>query len=129
MITRIGSVPFILFDVNVPRPVSRFLTTHTVAFAEQRGWRELTNGDLLAAAEIAGFDVRLTADLHLRYQQNLIGRRIAIVALSTNRWGTLRAHPGLITDAVVRARDGTNEEITLPRPPLRRRGSAPLPRS
>jgi len=80
-------VPFILFDVNVPRPVPRFLTGHTVAFADKRGWRELSNGDLLAAAESAGFDVLLTTDLNLRYQQNLTARRIAIVALTTNHWG------------------------------------------
>ena len=63
-------MPFILFDVNVPRPVSRVLTGHTVAFADKRGWRELSNGDLLAAAESAGFDALLTTDLNLRYQQN-----------------------------------------------------------
>jgi len=44
----------------------------------------LSNGDLLAAAESAGFDVLLTTDLNLRYQQNLATRRIAIVALTTN---------------------------------------------
>jgi hypothetical protein len=114
-------VPSILFDVNVPRPVSRFLPGHTIAFADKRGWRALSNGDLLAAAETAGFDVLLTADLNLRYQQNMSGRRIAIVALSTNRWGTLRANPGPIADALDRARPGTYQEIILPRPALRRR--------
>ncbi len=118
---RRGSVPFILFDVNIPRHVSRFLIDHTVEFADKRGWRELTNGDLLAPAETAGFDILLTADLNLRYQQNLKGRLIAIVALSTNRWGTLRANPGLVTDAIDRARAGTYEEVILPRPGRRRR--------
>ncbi len=114
-------MPSILFDVNVPRPLSRFLTRHIVDFADKRGWRELTNGDLLTAAETAGFDVLLTADLNLRYQQNLAGRRIAIVALSTNRWGTLRANPGMVTDAIDRARAGTYEEVIVARPALRRR--------
>jgi hypothetical protein len=111
-------VPFILFDVNVPRPVPRFLTGHTVAFADKRGWRELSNGDLLAAAESAGFDVLLTTDLNLRYQQNLTARRIAIVALTTNHWGTLRESLGLIADAVGRARPGAYEEVVVPRPRL-----------
>jgi hypothetical protein len=53
-------VPRILFDVNVPRPAARFLTGHTVEFADRRGWRELTNGALLAAAEQDGFDVLVT---------------------------------------------------------------------
>ena len=121
MITRRGFVPRVLFDVNVPRPVSRFLTAHTVEFADQRGWRELSNGDLMAVAEADGFDVLLTADRNLRYQQNLASKRIAIVALSTNCWSTLRANPGLVTDAVNRARAGTYEEVLLPRPLLRRR--------
>ncbi len=114
-------MPFILFDVNVPRPVSRVLTGHTVAFADKRGWRELSNGDLLAAAESAGFDALLTTDLNLRYQQNLTTRRIAIVALTTNHWGTLRESLGLIANAVDRARPGTYEEVVVPRPRLRRR--------
>ena len=83
----------VLFDVNVPRPVSRLLIGHAVEFADQRGWRELTNGDLLAAAERDGFDVMLTADTNLRYRQNLATRRIAIVALSTNAWPVIRDSP------------------------------------
>ncbi len=114
-------MPFILFDVNVPRPLSGLLTGHTVALADRRGWRELSNGDLLAAAESAGFDVLLTTDLNLRYQQNLTTRRIAIVALTTNHWGTLHDSVGLVADALERARPGTYEEIVLPRPRLRRR--------
>jgi hypothetical protein len=114
-------VPRVLFDVNVPRPASRFLSHHTVELADRRGWRELSNGELLAAAEGAGFDVLLTADRNLRYQQNLTGRRIAIVALSTNRWAIVRAHQDLLTDAVDRARPGTYEEVVFPRARLRRR--------
>jgi hypothetical protein len=76
---RSGSVSKVLFDVNVPRSASRFLTGHVVAFADRHGWRELSNGDLLSAAERDGFDVMLTADTNLRYQQNLVGRHIGIV--------------------------------------------------
>jgi hypothetical protein len=70
---RSGSVSKVLFDVNVPRPAAGFLTSHSIVFADQRGWRELTNGDLLSAAESDGFDVILTADRNLRYQQTSLG--------------------------------------------------------
>jgi hypothetical protein len=62
---RSGSVSKVLFDVNVTRSASRFLTRHAVAFADQRGWRELTKGDLLWVAESDGFDVMPTADANL----------------------------------------------------------------
>ena len=73
----------ILFDHVTPRGIARFLPGHTVTKTKERGWDTLTNGDLLAAAERAGFDVLLTADKNMRYRQNLTGRRIALVVLST----------------------------------------------
>ena len=111
----------VLFDVNVPRPVSRLLIGHAVEFADQRGWRELTNGDLLAAAERDGFDVMLTADSNLRYQQNLATRRIAIVALSTNAWPVICDKPDPVIRAVDAASPGSYRDVRLARPPLRRR--------
>jgi hypothetical protein len=59
----------ILFDHVTPRGIARFLTGHTVTKAKDRGWDTLTNGDLLAEAEQAGFDVLLTAHKNMRYQQ------------------------------------------------------------
>jgi hypothetical protein len=76
----------ILFDHVTPRGIARFLPGHTVTKARERGWDTLSNGDLLAAAERAGFDVLLTADKNMRYQQNLTGRRLALVVLSTPQW-------------------------------------------
>nr|WP_294510900.1 hypothetical protein [uncultured Rhodopila sp.] len=125
---RSSSVSRVLFDVNVPRPVSRLLTGHAVEFADQRGWRELTNGDLLAAAEHDGFDVLLTADTNLRYQQKLAMRRIAIVALSTNAWPVIGANPDPVVRAVDTASPGSYQDVRLARPPLRRR-PAPPPKS
>jgi predicted nuclease of predicted toxin-antitoxin system len=69
----------ILFDHVTPRGIARFLSGHTVTKAKERGWDTLTNGDLLAEAERAGFDVLLTADKNMRYQQNLVGRRMQTV--------------------------------------------------
>jgi hypothetical protein len=61
----------ILFDHVTPRGIARFLPGHTVTKAKDRGWDTLINGDLLAEAERAGFDVLLTADKNMRYRQNL----------------------------------------------------------
>ena len=67
----------ILFDQNVPAPLRQELPEHEVATAYEHGWHTLQNGELLVAAETDGFEVLLTADQNLRYQQNLIGRHIA----------------------------------------------------
>jgi len=106
----------ILFDVNVPRPLGRLLTGHDIELADHIGWREMTNGELLSAAEQAGFDLMLTADSNLRYQQNLSGRRISIIALSTNAWPIIRNHVERITAAIDAATPGSYAEISLPRP-------------
>src|ERR1035441_8470019 len=90
----------ILFDHVTPRGIARFLTGHTVTRARERGWDTLTNGDLLAEAERAGFDVFVTADKNMRYQQNLAGRRIALVVLSTPQWPRVRLHVESIAAAV-----------------------------
>ena len=84
-------MPRILFDQSVPFPLIRHLTGHQVETAYRRGWDTLRNGDLLDAIEAAGFDVFLTADQNLRHQQNLAGRRIAIVVIGTSLWPTIVA--------------------------------------
>jgi hypothetical protein len=82
----------VLFDHSVPAPLSPYLTGHTITEARTRGWDTLSNGELLAEAERAGFDVFLTADKNIQYQQNLTGRRIAVVVLSTSQWPLVRLH-------------------------------------
>ena len=77
----------VLLDNNVPRGVARALTGHSVVEARERGWAEARNGELLRNAEESGFDVLVTADKNIRYQQNLAGRRIALVILTQLRWG------------------------------------------
>jgi hypothetical protein len=74
----------------------------------------LTNGDLLAEAERAGFEVFLTADKNIRYQQNLVGRKLAIVALSTPQWPLVRLHIEKIVAAVSAATPGSCEEVQIP---------------
>ncbi|MDQ2765237.1 MAG: hypothetical protein M3Y22_17705 [Pseudomonadota bacterium] len=114
-------MPRLLLDQNLPRALRSLLPGHEVRTAADQGWSELINGELLKAAEEAGFDVLVTADQGIRYQQNLSGRQIALIVLSTNTWRVLRDHPGLIADAMSRATPGSFEEVDFPRPPLRRR--------
>ncbi len=80
----------ILFDANTPAPLARFLQGHEVVRADQLGWQGLENGALLDAAEQAGFDVLLSCDQNVQYQQNFTGRKLALVTLSSNHWPTLR---------------------------------------
>ena len=73
----------VLLDNNVDRRFARLLVGHEVVRARQAGWADLYNGDLIAAAEIAGFAVLITADKNLRYQQNLKDRTISIITLNS----------------------------------------------
>ena len=82
----------ILFDHSTPAPLRSYLKGHTVTEARDRGWDRLTNGELLNEGEAAGFALLLTADKNIRYQQNLTGRKIAIVVLSTPQWPVLRQY-------------------------------------
>ncbi len=84
----------ILFDHVTPKGIARALVGHTVAKAKDRGWDTLSNGDLLAAAEAAGFDVFVTADKNMRYQQNLVGHRIGLVVLGTPQWPVAAVNKG-----------------------------------
>jgi len=81
----------------------------------------LSNGDLLSAAERAGFDIMLTADRRIRYQQNLAGRRLALIVLSSPAWPVVKDHIPAIKAAVDAAIPGSYQEVDLPRPVLRRR--------
>jgi hypothetical protein len=104
----------ILFDHSTPAPLASGLTGHIVTKAKDRGWDRLSNGDLLAEAERAGFDLLLTADNNMRYQQNLTGRRIALVVLSTPQWPLVRLHIEKIAAAVNAVTPGSYAEVAIP---------------
>src|SRR5262245_25426471 len=74
-----GGCMRIVFDQGTPVPLRRELVGHIVTTAYEQGWATLANGALLDAAEGAGYDVLITTDQNLRYQQNLTGRRLALV--------------------------------------------------
>jgi hypothetical protein len=81
----------ILFDKNVPVGVRGFLTGHEVrTLADMRWHPQLENGELLKAHEEEGFDVTLTADQNIRYQQKLTGRELALIVLGSNFWPIVR---------------------------------------
>lgn len=90
----------VLFDQGTPAPLRRFLTGHEVETVYLRGWSELSNGALLSVAEQAGFDILITTDGNLRYQQNLSRRRIAILVLPTTRWPEIREHVAYVCAAI-----------------------------
>jgi hypothetical protein len=104
----------VLFDHGTPRGIARALQGHTVKEAKTQGWDTLSNGELLKAAEGAGFDVLLTTDTNLPYQQNLEGRRLAILILSKNRWSLVRPMVQEIAAAVNAARPGTCTVVDIP---------------
>lgn len=80
----------ILFDQGTPVPMRRQITGHTIKTAYEQGWSDLSNGELLNAAEDAGFDLLVTTDQNLRYQQNLRQRQIGIVVLLSTSWPRIR---------------------------------------
>jgi hypothetical protein len=82
----------VLLDHCVPRPFGALLVGCTVATAAEMNWAQLTNGELLDAAQAAGIDVLITADKSLRYQQNMAARRIAVIELPTNRLRLVAAY-------------------------------------
>ena len=104
----------IIFDQATPVPIRRYLAGHTVRTAAQEGWDRLKNGELLTAAEKAGFDLLLTTDRNMGYQQNLRGRRIAVVVLSRQQWRQVLPHVGLVVEAVNASLPGSFVEVEIP---------------
>jgi len=104
----------ILFDNGTPRGVARFLTGHTVEEARARDWEELANGELIDAAEQAGFEVMVTTDKNIRYQQNLEARKIALVVLEHSQWPMVKLVAGNIASAVNAAQPGSYQEVDVP---------------
>ena len=75
--------------------------------AYERGWAELTNGEFLRMAEEAGFDVMITTDKGIRYQQNLAKRNLALVVINTNDWTRIRKSKSVAVDAMVDVSPGS----------------------
>jgi hypothetical protein len=104
----------ILFDQGAPVPIADYLREHNVRTTLEQGWDTLGNGELLRVAEDAGFEVLLTTDNNLAYQQNLKGRKIAIVVISRNRWRLVQRMIRKIVAAVNSAKPGSYTLIEIP---------------
>lgn len=103
----------ILFDQGTPVPLSKYLAGHEVKTAYHEGWSELENGALLQAAEDAGFQIFITTDQNLRYQQNLAKRQIAIVVLLSTSWPKIRQRIETVNEVVARLSSGEYVEIKI----------------
>src|SRR4051794_23254318 len=105
----------IFFDHGTPQGLARALPGPTVLTAQDRGWGRLTNGALLKAAEEAAFDLLLTTDGRIRYQQNLAGRKLALMVLTgSTKWSRVRLHLERIAAVVNAATPGSYVEIEIP---------------
>ncbi|MBV9265615.1 MAG: hypothetical protein JO061_05550 [Acidobacteriaceae bacterium] len=104
----------ILFDNSTPRGLARFLTGHSVEEARSRGWDELSNGELIDAAERSGFEMIVTTDKSIRYQQNLTRRKIALIVLEHSQWPMVKLVADKIAAAVNAATPGSYVEVPVP---------------
>src|SRR5258708_2917272 len=104
----------ILFDQGAPVPIAAWLREHTVRTTLEEKWDTLANGELLRVAEQAGFDILLTTDNNMAYQQNLTGRKIAIVVLSGNRWRLVQRVIRKIVAAINKTEPGSYTVIDVP---------------
>jgi hypothetical protein len=103
----------VLADECVPLKLLRLLSGHNFTTAQEKGWGSFKNGQLLALAE-SEFDLFLTCDRNLQYQQNLKGRKIAILLLSTNHWPTLKQHADLVQAALGKMKPSEFVTVEIP---------------
>lgn len=103
----------IIFDHGTPDPLRHALAGHAVSTSAEKGWSRLSNGELLAAAEVE-FDLLLTTDQSLRYQQNLTGRKLALIVLTTTSWPRIQRHIALVVAAVNEIKPGEYREVVIP---------------
>ncbi len=103
----------ILFDQGTPVPLREHFMGHVVDTVYERGWSDLENSQLLQVAEEAGYDLLVTTDQNLKYQQNLRGRKLAILVLLSTSWPRLRAHAREIRHVAETMQAGEYKEFAL----------------
>ena len=103
----------VLFDQGTPAPLRKALTAHVVETAHERGWSQLQNGALISAAEEDNFEVFVTTDKNLKYQQNLSGRSIAIVVLLTTSWPRIERQLAQVVKAIEAASSLGYSEVRI----------------
>jgi hypothetical protein len=118
----------VILDHSTPRPLIRYLANHHCRTAARMGWNLLENGDLLNASEAAGFEVMITCDRNLRYQQNLTARKLAIVEITTNYRPLIEPNSQRIAAEVNRAEPGGYAVVEIALPPKVRRPNPNVPK-
>ena len=103
-----------LFDQGTPVPLRDYLAQDQVETAFERGWSTSTNGELLARAEQEGFEIFITTDQNLSYQQNVNALRVAIVVLTSTSWPRIRTAAAAINQAIDSAVLGSFREVDIP---------------
>ena len=103
----------ILFDQRTPVPLRPHLTGHVVDTAFERGWSTLRNGEWLDVADHERYDLLITTDQNLRYQQPLAARPLAIIVLLSTSWPRIQRRIEAIQAAVARVVPGGYEEIAI----------------
>jgi hypothetical protein len=103
----------ILFDHCTPQKLRRFFGGHIVVTARELGWDRLQNGLLIEAGENGGFDLLISADQSIRYQQNLTKRRIALLVLKDARWTRVQFHAERIAAVALAMQPGEYREYHI----------------
>jgi hypothetical protein len=103
----------ILFDQGTPLPLRKFLQQHVVVTVYEKGWSLLKNGDLIRSAESEAFDVFVTTDSNLKYQQNLTNRSVAIVVLLSTSWPKIQRKANVVVAAIAGAKKGLYSEVAI----------------
>lgn len=103
----------ILFDQGTSVPLRKYLTEHSVTTAYEEAWSNLSNGDLLKSAEDKGYQIFVTTDRNLRYQQNLSDRQIAIVVLLSTSWPKNRTQTDKVCGVINEIKLGDYAEISI----------------
>ena len=103
----------ILFDQGTPVPLRQHLAGHSVDTAFERGWSALHNGELLDRAESEGYQLLITTDQNLPYQQNLSARRLAVLVLMSTSWPLLQLQVADIRAAIGGLGPGEVKEVAV----------------
>ena len=104
----------VLFDQGTPVPLRALLNNHVVTTVFELGWSRLQNGELLLQAEQAGYELFVTTDQNLRYQQNIADRSLAVAVLMAASWPRVERHAAQVVAQIDALSVGGYAEILIP---------------
>ena len=104
----------VILDHCTPASIRRYLPDHEVFTAAQMGWQTHQNGDLIAAAEAAGFDTFVTSDQNIPNQVRMRNRQIAIIVLTSNHRPSVTARADAISEAILQTTTGQVQRVMIP---------------